>query len=64
MYVYRVLVGRSERKRSLGRRCRCVDNLNINLQEGRWGGMDWIDLAKDRDKWRALVNAVMSLRVP
>ena len=65
MYVYRVLVGRHEEKRPLGRsRCRCVDNIKINLQEGRWGGMDWIDLAKDRERWRAPVNAVMNFWVP
>jgi hypothetical protein len=41
-----------------------VDNIKINLREVGWGGMDWIDLAQDRDKWRALVNTVMNLRVP
>ena len=57
MYVYRVLVGRPEGKKPLGRpRCRCVDNIKINLQEGGWGRMDRIDLAKDRDRWRALVK--------
>jgi len=65
MYVYRVLVGRPEGKRPLGRpRCRYVDNIKINLQEGGWGGMNWIDMAKDRDRWCALVNAVMNLWVP
>jgi hypothetical protein len=39
------------------------DNININLREARWEGMDWIDLAQDWEKWRALVNAVMNLRV-
>jgi hypothetical protein len=52
-------------KRPLGRpRCRWVDNSKIDLREIRWGGMDWIDLAQERDQWRALVNTVMNLRVP
>jgi hypothetical protein len=41
-----------------------VDNIKIDLRKMRWGGMDWIDLAQDRDKWRALVNTIMNLRVP
>jgi hypothetical protein len=41
-----------------------VDNIKMNLREIGWGGMDWIDLAQDRDQWRAYVNAVMNLRVP
>jgi hypothetical protein len=41
-----------------------VDNIKIDLRELRWDGVDWIDLAQDRDKWRALVNMVMNLRVP
>jgi hypothetical protein len=41
-----------------------VDNINIDLREIGWDGMDWIDLAQDRDQWRALVNTVMNLRVP
>jgi hypothetical protein len=62
--AYRILVGNSEGKRPLGRpRCRWVDNIKIGLREIGWDGMDWIDLAQDRDQWRALVNAVMNLRV-
>jgi hypothetical protein len=44
--------------------CRCVDNIKIDLREIEWDGKDWIDLARDRDEWRALVNTVMKLRVP
>jgi len=63
--VYRVLVGKPERKRPLGRpRHRWEDNIRMDLQEVVCRGMDWIDLAQDRDRWRALVNAVMTLRVP
>jgi hypothetical protein len=63
--VYRLLVGTSEGKRPLGRpRRRWVDNIKMDLLEIGWGGVDWIGLAQDRDKWRALVNVVMSLRVP
>jgi len=63
--VYMVLVGKPERKRPLGRsRRRWEDNINTDLQEVGCGGMDWIELAQDRDRWRALVNAVMKLRVP
>jgi hypothetical protein len=60
-----VLVGKPEGKRPLGRpRRRSVDNIKIDLTETGWNGMDWIDLAQDRDHWRALVNMVMNLRVP
>jgi len=63
--VYRVLVGKPEGKRPLGRpRLRWEDNIKMDLQEVGCGGMDWIELAQDRDRWRALVNAVMNLWVP
>jgi len=63
--VYRVLVGKPEVKSLFGRcRCRWVDNIKIVLQEVRCGGMDWIELAQDRDRWCSLVNAVMNFRVP
>jgi hypothetical protein len=62
--VYRVWVGKRERNRPLGRpRCRWEDNIMMDLQEVGCRGMDWIELAQDRDRWRALVNAVMNLRV-
>jgi hypothetical protein len=58
--VYKVLLGKPEGKRQLGRpRCRWEDNINLDLQEIGCGGMDWIELAQDRDRCRALVNAVM-----
>jgi len=63
--VYRVLVGKPEEKRPLGRpRLRWVDNIKMDLQEVECGGIDWIEMALDRDRWRALVNAVMSLQIP
>jgi len=63
--VYRVLVGEPQRKKPLGRpRRRWEDNIKMDLQEVGCGGIDWIDLAEDRDSWRAPVNAVMNLRVP
>jgi hypothetical protein len=62
MNAYRISVGKPGEKRPLGRpRCRWVDNIKMDL---RLVGMDWIDLAQDRDQWRALVNTVMNLRVP
>jgi hypothetical protein len=58
-------VGNPEGKRPLGRpRRRWVDNIKMDLREIGWDGADWIDLAQDRDQWRALVRAVMNLRVP
>jgi len=63
--MYRVLVGKPEEKRLLGRpRRRWVDNIRMELQEVGCGYMDWIGLAQDRDRWRTLVSAVMNLRVP
>jgi hypothetical protein len=59
--AYRVLVGKPEGKRPLGR---WVDNIKMDLREIGWDGMDWIELAQDMDHWRALVNTVMNLRVP
>jgi hypothetical protein len=63
--AYRALVGKPEARRPLGRpRRRWEDNIKMDLREVEWGGMDWINLAQDRERWRALVNAVMNLRVP
>jgi hypothetical protein len=63
--TYRVLVGKPEGKTPLGRtRCRWEDNIKMYLQEVGCGGMNWIELTQDRYKWRALVNALMNLRVP
>ena len=62
---YRVLLGKPEGKRPLGRlRRRWVDNIRMVLQEVGCGYMDWIGLARDTDRWRTLVSAVMNLRVP
>jgi hypothetical protein len=63
--AYRILVGKPEGKRPLGRpRRRWEDNIKMDLGEIGWDGRDWIELAQDRDQWRALVNTVMKLRVP
>ena len=63
--VYRVLVGKPEGKRPLGRpRCRWEDNIKMDVQEVGCWSTNWIELAEDRDRWRALVNAVMNLQVP
>ena len=64
-WVYRVSVRKHERNRTLRRpRRNWEDNIKMDLQEVGCGGMDWIDVARDRDRWWALVNAVMNLRVP
>jgi hypothetical protein len=63
--AYRILVAKLEGKRPLGRPRRMwVYNIKIDLRKTGWDGMDWIDLAQDMDRWRALVNAVMNIRVP
>jgi hypothetical protein len=63
--AYMILVGKPEGKRPLGRpRRRWVDNIKLDLGEVGWDGVDWIDLAQNRDQWRSLVNTVMNLRVP
>jgi hypothetical protein len=62
---YRLLVGKPEGRRSQGRpRRRWVDNIRMDLAEVGWGNVDWIGLAKDMNRWRALVNSVLNLRVP
>jgi hypothetical protein len=62
---YRLLVGKPEGKRSLGRpRCRWVDNIRMDVGEVGWGDVDWIGLVQDRNRCRALVNSVLNLRVP
>jgi hypothetical protein len=63
----RLLMGKPEGRRPLGRpqgRLRWVDNIRIHLVEMGGGDVDWIGLAQDRDRWRALVNSVLNLRVP
>jgi hypothetical protein len=63
--AYRLLVGKSEGKRPLGKpRRRWVDNIRMDLFEVRWGDVDWFGPAQDSNRWRALVNSVLNLRVP
>jgi hypothetical protein len=63
--AYKILVRKPEGKRPLGRpRRRWVDNIKMDFRDKGWDGMDWIELAQDRNQWRALVNTVMNLRVP
>jgi hypothetical protein len=63
--AYRLLVGKPEGKRTLGRpRRRWVDNIRMDLEEVGWDDVDWIGLAQDRNTWRAVVNSVLNLRVP
>jgi hypothetical protein len=64
-HAYRILVRKPEGKRPLGRqKRRIVENIKMDLREIGFGGMDWIDLAQDRDQWRALVNIIMNIWVP
>jgi hypothetical protein len=63
--AYRALVGKHEERRPIGKpRRRWEDNIKIDLREVGWGGADWLNLAQDRDRWRAIVNTVMNLWVP
>jgi hypothetical protein len=63
--AYRLLVGKPEGKRPLGRpRCRWVHNIRMDLGEVGWGDVDWMGLAKDRNRWRAVVNSVLNLQAP
>jgi hypothetical protein len=63
--VYRILVGKPEGKKPLRRpRCRWVDNIKMDLREIEWDGVDWIDMAQNREQWRALLNTLLNLRVP
>jgi hypothetical protein len=63
--AYRLLVGKTEGKRPLGRpRRKWLDNIRMDLGEVGWGDVDWIGLVKDRNRWRALVNSVLNLRIP
>jgi hypothetical protein len=63
--AYKILVGRPEGRRPLGRPMhRWEDNIKMDLQEVGWEGVVWMDMAQDRNRWRALVNAVMNLRIP
>jgi hypothetical protein len=61
----RLLMGKPEERRPLGRpRGRWLDNIRMDLVEVGWGGVDWIGLVQDKDRWRALVNSVLNLRIP
>jgi hypothetical protein len=62
--VYKILVEKPEGKRPLGRGRHRWEDIRMDLREIGWGGMEWIDLAQDRDQWRALLNMVMNLWVP
>jgi hypothetical protein len=63
--AYRILVGKPEGKRPLGRRRRrWVDNIKMDVKQIGWDGVDWIDMAQDRDKWGYLVNTVLTFRIP
>jgi hypothetical protein len=63
--AYRILVGKSERSRPVGRpRRRWVDNIKMDLRDTGWDGVDWIGLDQDRNQWKVLVNTVMNFRVP
>jgi hypothetical protein len=63
--AYRLLVGKPEGRRPLGRpRRRWLDNIRMDLVEVGWSDVDWIDLPQDKDRWRALVNSVLNLQVP
>jgi hypothetical protein len=63
--AYRLLVGKPEGRRPLARpRRRWLDNIRMDLVEVEWGGVEWIGLAQDRDRWRTLVNSVLNFRVP
>jgi hypothetical protein len=63
--AYRLLVGKAEGKRPLGRpRRRWVDNIRMDVGDVGWGDVDWIGLAEDRNRWRAVVNSVLNLRAP
>jgi hypothetical protein len=62
--AYGILLGKPERKKSLGRpRCRWVDSIKMDLRKIRWGGIDWIDVVQVRNQWSALVNTKINLRV-
>jgi hypothetical protein len=63
--TYRLLVGKPEGMRPLGRpRRRWLDNIRVDLAEVGWSDVDWLGLIRDRDRWRALVNSVLNLRIP